>query len=233
MVDDPTPLSWIRGTDEALKLAMNVAEVQRQKADLETAGESVPELIEAFRSMAEAAAVVRPLGWGGRSPSPEVRKSLREAAKTLDNRHVTTALKGLERFRGEAKTDLIGFWHAHITGRLGNVGDLRVLASTLREVGGLDQLSRRLEAVLDDLLKTQQELPSAQSSSLLNEIEIALGELEETLQPQTVRRFLSSVARGGASIGLLTTDVIQWLNEHNALQGFKIVAGSAPELSDD
>jgi hypothetical protein len=64
-------------------------------------------------------------------------------------------------------------------------------------------------------------------------VEKALQQLEESLQPESVRRFFSLVARGGASIELLTDDVIGWLNEHNAIQGFKIVAGSAPELVDD
>ena len=233
MADNPTPLSWIRDTEESLKLAMNVAEAERKKTDLETAGGSLPELVEAFRSMAEAAAVVRPLGWEGRSPNPEVRNSLRQAAKTLDNRQVTTALRGLERFRAEAKTDLSTFWSQYAAQRLGNVAELQVLAGILREVSGLAALSERLEAVLGDLARTQEQLPSARSTGLLDKVELALQELEASLQPAAVRGFLSRVARGGASIELLTSDVVDWLREHNALQGFKIVAGAAPEFSDD
>lgn len=233
MVVNPTSPSWIADAEESLQLAMNVAEAERQKSDLEIAAGSLPELIEAFRLIAEAAAVVRPLGWEGRNPLPEVRKSLRQAAQTLDNRHVTTALRGLERFRGEAKSDLSSFWGQYAGRRLGNVAELQVLAGILREVSGLAELSGRLEVALGDLARTQEQLPSAQSAALLDEVQAALQQLEASLQPATVRRFLSRVARGGAPIDLLSEDVRAWLSEHNALQGFKIVAGSAPELSDD
>lgn len=228
----PSP-SWIRDAEEALKLAMNVSEAQTRKTNLESAASSLPELVGAFRSMAEATAVVRPLGWEGRSPIPEVRKSLRQASETLDNRHINTALMGLQKFRGEAHAELINFWRRYAAGRLGNVAELQVLASSLREVSGLADLSQRLEAVLGDLAQTQEQLPSLRSADLLDNVEKTLQQLEESLQPESVRRFFSLVARGGASIELLTDDVIGWLNEHNAIRGFKIVAGSAPEFVDD
>jgi hypothetical protein len=233
MTNEAASLSWIRDAEEALKLAMNVSDAQTQKTNLESVASSLHELVGAFRSMAEATGVVRPLGWEGRSPIPEVRKSLRQASETLDNRHINTALMGLQKFRGEAHAELISFWRQHAAGRLGNVAELQVLANTLREVSGLAELSQRLEAVLGDLAKTQEQLPSVRSADLLDNVETALQQLEESLQPESVRRFFSLVTRGGASIELLTDDVIGWLNVHNAIQGFKIVAGSAPELVDD
>jgi|GEM_PF-2664437 len=226
-------VSWINSADQALRSAMNVADTENEKADLETAANSLPELLEAFRRMGSAASVVRPLGWEGRSVAPQVRDALRQAAETLEKRKVSTALNGLERFRGEVKTDLLSFWQRHAAERLGNVAELQVLASTLRQVDGLARLSQRLESVLGDLARTQDQLPSQRSSELLDQVESALRELEVSLQPETVRRFLSSVARGGASLELLTDDVITWLREHNAMQGLKIVAGSAPESTNE
>lgn len=226
-------LSWISSTEDALSSAMNIADVENEKADLESAAGSLPELVDAFREMATAAPVVRPLGWEGRSLSPEMRTSLRQAAESLDKRKVAMALRGLERFRGEVKADLMNFWHQHAAERLGNVAELQVLAGTLRQVAGLADLSQRLESVLGDLARTQDQLPSARSSELLGQVESALRELERSLQPEAVRRFLSNVARGGASLELLTSDVIDWLREHNAIQGLKIVAGSAPESNND
>lgn len=233
MTNEAASLSWIRDAEEALKVAVNVSEAQTKKATLETVAGSLPELVEAFRSMADAATVVRPLGWEGRSVSPEVRTSLREAGGTLDNRQINTALMGLQKFRNEAESELTTFWREHAATRLGNFVELQALAITLREVSGLAELSQRLESVLADLAKTQDQLPSARSVELLENVETALQQLEESLQPESVRRFLSLVARGGAPIELLTDEVIDWLNEHNAIQGLKIVAGCISELIDD
>ena len=232
MAANPHP-TWISDTEEALRLAVNVSATETEQADLETAAGSLPELVEAFSAMAKAASVVRTLGWEGRSLAPDVRNALRQAAGSLDNRKIATALRGLERFRVEAKTDLMSFWHQYAAGRLGNVAELQVLASTLSDIDGLADLAERLESVLGVLARTQDLLPSERSSELLNETESALRDLEASLQPESVRRFLSTVARGGASIALLTNDVIDWLREHNAVHGFKIVAGSVPEPTND
>lgn len=225
--------TWISETEDALRLAVNVSDTETKKSDLENSASSLPELVEAFRAVAKAASVVRPLGWEGRSPAPELRKYLRQAAESLDNRKVATALTGLERFRSEVKTDLMSYWHQHAAGRLGNVGELQALATTLSGIDGLTDLSERLESVLGDLARTQDQLPSQRSSELLSEVESALRDLEESLKPEAVRSFLSAVVRGGAPIDLLASDVIDWLREHNAVQGFRIVAGSAPESTNE
>ncbi|MFM8856498.1 MAG: hypothetical protein ACKOI2_04710 [Actinomycetota bacterium] len=225
--------TWVTRTEDALRLAVNVSAAEKEQEDLENAAGSLPELVEAFAAMAKAASVVRALGWEGRSLAPDIRNALRQAAESLDNRKIATALRGLERFRGDAKTDLMSFWHQYAAGRLGNVAELQVLASTLGDIDGLADLSERLESVLGDLARTQDLLPSERSAQLLNEVESALRDLEGSLQPESVRRFLSAVARGGASIGLLTNDVIDWLREHNAVRGFRIVPGSAPEPTND
>lgn len=224
-------VSWIAATDSALRSAVDVAEGQRQISNLQVAAASLPELVADFSAIAEAASVVRPLGWDGRSPSPEVRTSLRQAAETLDNRPVTTALRGLERFRSDVKADLTSFWRRHASERLGNVGDLQVLAGTLKEVEGVAGLSGQLESVLGELARSQDKVPTRRSLELLSDAESVLRELQESLQPEAVRVFLSAVARGGAAVGLLSGDVLAWLNSHNAIGSFKIVAGQPSEAS--
>lgn len=224
-------VSWIAATDSALRSAVDVAEGQRQISNLQVAAASLPELVADFSAIAEAASVVRPLGWDGRSPSPEVRASLRQAAETLDNRPVTTALRGLERFRSDVKADLTDFWRRHASERLGNVGDLQVLAGTLKEVDGVAGLSGQLESVLGELARSQDKVPTRRSLELLSDAESVLRELQESLQPEAVRVFLSAVARGGAAVGLLSGDVLAWLSSHNAIGSFKIVAGQPSEAS--
>jgi hypothetical protein len=225
--------TWITGTQDALRLAVNVSDTENAKADLESAAGSLPELVQGYRAMAKAASVVRPLGWEGRSLPPDVRNYLRQAAESLENRKVAMALRGLERFRGEAKTDLMGFWHEYADSRIGNVPELLVFTGILSAVDGLGVLCQRLASVLRDLIRVQDQLPSEGSSELLSEVESALEDLEGSLQPDSVRRFLSTAARGGASVELLTNDVIEWLRAHNAIQGFKIVAGAPPESPND
>jgi hypothetical protein len=68
-------------------------------------------------------------------------------------------------------------------------------------------------------------VPSEETVAWLERAEAALGDLERSLKPDSVRRFLGAVARGGASVQLLTDDVVSWLEAHSALSRFRIVAG--------
>lgn len=232
MVESPR-VPWIVAADDALRRAVNVNEAQRQVDSLEEAAVGLSELLEDFRKIAEAATVVRPLGWEGRSPSPDVRNSLREARETLDSSRLTKLIKGCERFRSDVKGDLTSYWGECVSERLGNVGELRILAASLSEVDGLAELSTTLGSVLIDLARAQDAVPSARSADLLRQAETSLRTLEESLQPDTVRRFLIAVARGGASLELLTGEVISWLSSHNAAESFKIIARSPVNPTDD
>lgn len=232
MADSP-PVSWIGAAAGALRRALNSAEAQSEIKNLEDAAARLPELIEVFRTIAEAAEVVRLQGWDGRSANPDVRTALRQAVESLDNRPVNTALIGYERFRSDVTADLTQFWRQYASERLGNVGELQALAGTLSAVDGLAGLSTKLEAVLGELARSQDKLPSTRSAELLSDAESALEQLEKSLRPDSVRRFLSAVARGGAPIESLTDDVTGWLASHNALHGFKIVAGAPIEITDE
>ncbi len=102
----------------------------------------------------------------------------------------------------------------------------------LSQVEGVAALSRDLAQVLGEVARTQQQLPTERSAALLREAEARLQELEEALKPATVRRFLSAVARGGASVELLTDDVDAWLRAHGAMSSFRIVPGAPSEDAD-
>ena len=79
------------------------------------------------------------------------------------------------------------------------------------------------------LERSQDSLPSSESAGLLSTAEQLLGQLESALQPDGVRRFLSAVARGGASVESLTPEVMKWLEGHESVNRFRIVAGQPVE----
>jgi len=227
-------VSWIAETDAALKLAKNASEVERQVADLSEASESLGGLLTELEGLVAGASVLRPLGWAGTGTNPELQSNFEEAARTLGSRPLNRLARSLTAFEASARKGLLECWSQHAAERLGNLSELQTLAGTLGEVRSLQNLSRRLEDKIGYLARTQLDVPSIESVRLLEEAEQILEELEESLQPDSVRRFLSAVARGGAPLEYLTADVTDWLIGHGAGNGFKIVAGgSTTETSND
>jgi hypothetical protein len=232
MAADSSKVSWIAATGEAVGLAKNATEAQRQIADLEDARTSLTRLVAEFRTLSVGASVVRPFGWAGRLPSPEFARDLSDAATTLDSRPLNRVVASLERFKTDVRSALIECWGAHAAEQIGDVSELLVLAETLTAVKGVAELSQQLQTTLGELARNQSAVPSTRAAELLKQAEENLRKLEESLQPDSVRRFLSAVARGGASTKLLSKDVTDWLKSHNALNSFKIVAGSPTEEAD-
>lgn len=226
MTDDHSTLSWIDATAQALVLAKDAKEAQRQMSGLEEIRDDLATLLDDYRALAAGAAVVLPLGWEGKFPKPQLASALREAATASDTRPLNRSVLGLKDFKTDVKTSLVEWWAQYAADRLGNVFELRVLATTLSEVEGVVDLSRRLETILGETARTQGKIPSRRSAELLQEAETVLAELKQSLQPESVRRFLSAVARGGARLDQFSPDVADWLNSHNAQVSFKIVAGA-------
>jgi hypothetical protein len=221
--------SWLSETEEALHLAVRATDTRTQIADLEDTKAALDHLLDEFRRIARADAVARSTGWGGRGPNPDLFDDLKTANESLDPRPMVRSMRGLERYGPDLRGGLIEYWHQHAAARMGNVIELQDLAETLSRVEGVAALSRDLAEVLGELARTQQDLPTQSSADLLREAETKLKDLEEALNPAPVRRFLSAVARGGASVELLTEDVDAWLREHRALASFRIVPGAPSE----
>lgn len=232
MAAENATVSWVAAAEEAVGLARNADEAQRQIAVLEEAKRDLTRLTVEFRTLAAGLSVVRPFGWDGKSPGPDLERDIAEATKSLDSRPLNRVVTALERFRGDVQTTVKERWRAYASDRLGDVGDLLSLAETLSEVEGIAELSQQLQTAVGELARTQNSVPSKQSAELLNRAEASLRKLEESLKPDSVRRFLTAVARGGASIELLSKDVTEWLTAHQALGRFRIVAGSPTEEAD-
>lgn len=226
MIAAQPTVSWIAETEDALDLAKNASEAQREITDLQDLDSDFATLLTEFNELAAGAAVVRPLGWSGRLLSPDLTADLSEVANGITRRHLSRLVRSLERFKSDVRADLVGFWRQHAAQRMGDLAELQVLAATLSEVAGVAELSERLEAVLGRLARTQTDFPSKQSAELLEAAESIRRQMEESLQPESVRRFLSAATRGGASLDLLSEDVIDWLRTHNAVRSFRVVAGA-------
>jgi hypothetical protein len=227
-----SPVSWIDAAGKAVALAKDADEAQRQVALLEDAKADLAGLIGEFRQLAEGISVVRTLGWEGRSPNPELARDLSEAMETLGERPLIRALRALERFRGDVEVAVKARWSGYASEQLGDVSDLLSLSETLSEVEGITELSESLRNALGDLARAEGSIPSKASVALLTTARSSLRRLEDSLKPESVRLFLSAAARGGASIELLTSDVLDWLRSHNALARFRIAVGPPVDADD-
>ena len=121
---------------------------------------------------------------------------------------------------------MVEVWGKHATSKVGDVRELLVLARTLSGVDGVAEVSTSLQAILGQLAQVEGIIPTRETVELLDSAEDVLRQLENSLKPESVRTFLSAVARGGASTDLLTTDVVTWLKKNHALRNFKVVAGT-------
>lgn len=221
---ETTTISWICDTSEALGHAIDATKSQSQISGLSDVRDSLAETLDEFRQIAHADVVARSFGWAGKEPNPDLFEDLRRAQASLDSRPLGQLARSIERYRADVRAVLIEQWRQYASERMGDVGGLLVLAKTLSQVEGLAGLSESFEQVLGKLARAQGQLPSERSIELLRDAENK-HELEKSLQPEAVRRFLSAVARGGASVDLLTADVATWLRTHHATASFRVVAG--------
>jgi hypothetical protein len=218
-------VSWIEGTAKAVGLALNAGVAQKQADLLAESETELGRILLYFRDLKASAAVVSGLNWEGRTPAPALSKDLEDAIHTLDSRPLNRVQRALDQFGRDVATSLRKHWEVHAAQRLGNVGDLLVLSVTLSDVEGIGEVSQELSATLGRLERSRDSLPNSESAELLSRAEQLLRQLESSLKPDVVRRFLSAVARGGAPLESLTSDVRKWLADHHSLEGFKIVAG--------
>lgn len=233
MTETTNEISWITDTASAVRLARNTDETRKQADLLTDAKAALEKTLAGLQKLQQSAAAVRALSWEGRAPSPELSRDLEEARKTLDSRPLARGQRALDQFERDLTTSLKEHWKGYAAQRLGDFADLLALSETLSGVEGVAEVSQQLSETLGDLARSQTSLPTSQSVQLLARAEALLQQLESSLQPDGVRRFLSAVARGGASVDGLTSEVRGWLADHNSLGRFRIVAGPPVGDPDD
>jgi len=225
-------VSWIEQTAKAVSLARNAGDA-KQQADLLAESEAeLGRLLSRFKDLRRSAEVVGGLSWEGRRPTQDLLRDLDEASRTLDSRPLKRVERELDRFGREVAESIKACWKEHAARQLGDVRDLLVLSETLSGVQGLGAASRELAATLGHLNRSQDSLPNSEAAELLSKAVRLLQQLESSLKPDVVRRFLSAVARGGAPVKSLTVDVTTWLENHHSLNRFRIVAGPPAEDAD-
>ncbi len=232
MTQTADTVSWIEETEKAVKLARNASDAEKQAGLLADSEAALGRILAHFQELQTSAAMLSGLNWEGPMFPLDLSNQLDDAIRTLDSRPLNRVQTDLDQFGRVVDKSLKEHWEAHAAERLGDVGDLLTLSETLSGVEGITKVSQELSAALRRLEKSRDSLPNRESADLLAEAERLLRQLESSLKPDTVRRFLSAVARGGARLESLTTDVTKWLDDHHSLNRFKIVAGPPVEDSD-
>jgi hypothetical protein len=226
MTETLDSVSWIEEAAKAVGLARNAGDARKRADVLAESEAELGRILSHFQRLQASSAVLSGLNWEGRTPTPDLLRELGDAIGTLDSRPLNRVQHALDQFGRDVATSLKKHWELHAAQRLGDVGDLLNLSETLSGVEGIADMSRELSVALRQLKGSQDSLPDNESVELLSKAERFLQQLESSLRPDGVRRFLSAVARGGAPLSSLTSDVTKWLADHHSLEHFRIVAGS-------
>jgi hypothetical protein len=230
MATEPCMPSWLNDVSLAVSEATNVVQVQSEIEDLTAARADFAEHVAKLRRLAAANALGRGTWWAGQTAEPDVFSELKQASTNPQPRVVNSLLRKLDSYAGTVNALLIASWREYAASRMGNVADLQLLAGTLAGIEGVAGLAASLQEVLGQLGRVQAQPPTEESLALLDQAEKRLAALEAALQPAAAREFLAAVARGGASLALLTDEVRAWLAANRAELSFKIAAG-APDNS--
>lgn len=218
--------SWLTDAAEAVTAATNSAKVQAQVDTLTEAQRDLSVHLDRLTALNKATTAGGGTWFGGHTATPAVFDALNAAAKTPSQGNLGTLNRTLSSFVTTAENKAMADWGSYASERMGAVSDLLQLASTLAGVASVAPLAAALQDVLRQLVPATKKLPTATAFDLLDEAETRLRALEAALQPDTVRQFLSAVARGGASLAILTEDVRAWIAANGAERSFRIAAGT-------
>lgn len=217
--------SWLAQADDLVAAATDAASIQAEIETLSVAKIDLATHLQTLQTLSSAGA----LGGGswstGTTGTPELFDALKTAAKNPSQSAVGHLNRALNSFATTAKAQLLDDWKRYAGDRMGNVSELYQLAAALAGVDSVAAKAATLREVLGRLAQNQDKLPNQAAFDLLAEADKHLAALEEALQPEAVRLFLSAVARGGASLEMLTGDVRSWLKANRAEHSFRITAG--------
>lgn len=216
--------SWLTEAAEAVTAATDSAKVQAQVETLVEARRDLSAHLTRLSALSRATGAGGGTWFEGHTASPLVFDALEAAAKSPALETLGTLNRELNPFVTAAEARAIADWRNYGSKRLGAVPDLLQLAGTLAAVAGVAPLAAALKEVLQQLVLATNEFPTPAAFDLLDEAEKRLEALEAALQPESVRNFLSAVARDRASLDMLTEDVRAWLAANQAEHSFRIVA---------
>lgn len=218
--------SWLTEAAEAVTAATDSAKVQAQIDTLTEAQRDLSVHLTRLTALTSATEAGGGDWFAGHAASPDVFDALKAASASPAQGTLGTLNRTLNPFVSAAEAKAMADWRDYGSQRMGAVPDLLQLAGTLAEVAGVAPLAAALKEVLLQLVPATNKFPTPAAFDLLDEAERRLAALEAALQPESVRQFLSAVARDRASLNMLTDDVRAWLADNRAEHSFRIVAGS-------
>lgn len=221
--------SWLTDAAEAVTAATDSAKVQTQVDTLTEGQRDLSVHLTRLTALRSATTAGRGSWFTGHTASPQVFDALKAATKVPTQGTLGALNRKLAPFVAAAETKALSDWHSYSEKRIGAVPDLLQLAGTLSGVVSVAPLAAALAEVLQQLVPATNMLPTPTAFDLLDKAETRRKALEAALQPDSVRQFLSAVARGGASLDMLTDDVRTWLSANQAKSNFKITAGGPTE----
>lgn len=221
--------SWLNDAAEAVTAATDSAKVQTQVDTLTEAQRDLRVHLTKLTALSSATTAGGGTWFAGHTAPPDVFDALKAAAKAPAQGTLGTLNRTLNPFVTAAETRALADWHSYSEARIGAVPALLQLAGTLSGVASVAPLAAALAEVLQQLVPATNKLPTSAAFDLLDEAETRRKALEAALQPDSVRQFLSAVARGGASLDMLTDDVRAWLSANQAESNFKVMAGGPAE----
>jgi hypothetical protein len=217
--------SFVTETSNALQVARDQAAAQKDYQQLMDYQRDLATRLATLEELAAAADLGRKRWWSGRIAPPSVWTALDKATRRPEPRELAELRRVLEVETRELRDMLQRLWHQYAGEELSQGANLRPLATVLKGIGSIRDTAERLEGVLGGLQQHRTPLPTPEVVSLLEECRRLQDDISAQLRPEAVRRFFASVSRGGAHLDLLTQDVREWLDKHQAGPLFKVVPG--------
>ena len=218
-------LGWLEETRSAVARASDQAQLQDEFDTISGYLDRLKSVVDELQSLASAAPLARANGWTGATASPDIWSLLDKTSEGFERRDIEALLTRLEPYRRDVRDSLVDGWRVYVDSQMGQAVELRQLAEVLGQIDGLAPLARKLEASISALIPLQRGLPDKRAVKILGDARSLLEQLQSQLEPKSVRAFVTAVSTGGASLSLLSEEVLAWIEQHDAGERFKIVAG--------
>jgi hypothetical protein len=222
-VADNAP-EWITATGRAVHRASDAVQAQEELKALSIALKELKQVLETLEQLAQASNLGRGSWWSGLPIPASLRAGAEPTDGDLERRQLAATMRELKQFTTRARNSLEAAWCDHVDSQTGDTTGLRDLVDLLAVSGHLASVARDLQQALSSLQDLRSKVPDASSVQALADT-LALSEVFEAALPNEVKRFISAAARGGASIALLSTEVLTWLGDNGAIDNFKVIAG--------
>lgn len=220
---------WLTETAGAVHRAGDAVRAQDELKVISEGARQLDQALDELEPLAATADLGRGSWWSGLPTPAHLREALGQAEDDLERRHLAAVLQELKSFTSKARSSVRTAWKDYVDSQVGKAAELQELVDALAGGGNLS-VAGSLKRALGGLSELQRQLPDAVAVERLEET-VALAEAFEAALPETVKAFVSASARGGAPLAALNTEVRAWLEQNDAFDNFKVVAGKPTGVS--